>query len=160
MKHLKLFEDLPSMWDPTYSNGVFSIRYRSINDLSNKKAPDTIDEPVNDLLDGIEEGDIVTGKGVEDEKAHTGKVVRIEKDEKGMPSAIEIEEDGEVIELGPGSVKFAEGGDKGHTDQLKNEPVDTGNRDYMNGGGDQQPTSTFEGVEKPLTNLKSFGDFK
>ena len=65
MKHLQLFEDLPAMWDPTYSNGVFKIRYRSINDLSNKKAPDTIDEPVNDLLDGIEPGDIVTGKGVE-----------------------------------------------------------------------------------------------
>ena len=82
MKHLKVYEDL-SMGDPTYGNSVFKISYRSVNDLSNKKGSDIIDKPINDLLDGIEVGDAITGLGAHDEKPHTGNVVAIKKDEKG-----------------------------------------------------------------------------
>jgi len=153
MKHIKLFEDLPSMWDPTYANDIFKIRYRSLDTLSNKKAPDSIDKPVNDVIDGIEEGDFITGKGVEDSKEHTGSVVRVQKDEKGENISIEIEEDGEVIELAPSSVKFAEGGDKGNQSGVKGEPVDTGLMDYTSG----EP-ATFE-KSNGLKNIKKFSDF-
>jgi hypothetical protein len=158
MKHIKLFEDLPSMWDPTYANPVFKIRYRSNNDLSNKKAPDTIDKPVNDVLDGIEVGDVVTGRGIDDENEHTGNVVRVQKDEKGENVKIEIEEEGEVIGLSPGSVKFAERGDKGNRAGIKGEPADTGNIDYTFGGYDNFAPTTYESV-KSLKNLKSFNEF-
>lgn len=156
MKHLKVFEDLSTMSDPMYSNPIFKIRYRSNNDLSNKKAPDTIDKPVNDVLDGIEQGDLVTGKGTKDEKQHTGIVVRIQKDEKGENVEIEIEEDGEVIEISASSAKFAEQGDKGNRAGIKGEPADTGNIDYTFGGYDNfQPTSY-----ESLKNIKGFNEYK
>ncbi len=158
MKHIKLFEDLPSMWDPTYANDIFKIRYRSLDTLSNKKAPDSIDKPANDVLDGIEEGDFITGKGTEDSKEHTGCVVRVQKDEKGENIKIEIEEDGEVIELAPSSVKFAEQGDKGNKAGIKGEPTDTGNIDYTFGGYDNFQPTTYENA-KSLKNIKKFGDF-
>jgi uncharacterized protein YuzE len=155
MKHLKLFEDLSAMSDPQYANSVFKIRYRSINTLSNKKAPDTIDKPVNDVLDGIETGDLVTGKGIHDEKEHTGNVVRIQKDEKGENIKIEIEEDGEVVEISAASTKFAEQGDKGNRAGIKGEPTDTGNIDYTFGGYDNFQPTTYES----LKNIKTFKDY-
>lgn len=157
MKHIKLFEDLASMWDPTYSNDIFRIRYRSLDTLSNKQAPDTIDKPFNDVLDGIEEGDLITGKGIEDSKEHTGCVVRMQKDEKGENTKIEIEEDGEVIELAPSSVKFAENGDKGNQSDVKGEPTDTGIVDYTSAASGE-PSSTFEN-SNGLKNIKKFKDF-
>ena len=158
MKHLKLLEDLPSMWDPTYANSVFKIRYRSNNNLSNKKAPDTIEKPVNDVLDGIEVGDLITGRAIKDEKEHTGSVVRIQKDEKGENSMVEIEEDGEVIEVSPGSVKFAERGDRGNKAGIKGEPADTGNIDYTFGGYDNFQPTTYESTIN-LKNIIKFDDF-
>lgn len=155
MKHIKLFEDMMAAADPQYANDVFKIRYRSISNLSNKKAPDTIDKPVNDVLDGIEVGDVITGRGIDDEKEHTGKVVRVQKDEKGENTHIEIEEEGEVIKLGPGSVKFAEEGDKGNRAGIKGEPADTGNIDYTFGGYDNFQPTTYES-----RNIKKFEDFE
>lgn len=158
MKHIKLFEDLAAMFDPTYANDVFKIRYRSISTLSNKARPDSIEKPVNDVLDGIEEGDIVTGIGIGDNDPHTGTIVRIQKDEKGENSKIEIEEDGQVIELAPSSVKFAESGDKGHRAGIKHEPVDTGNIDYTFGGYDNFQPTTYEN-KSSLRNIKKFSEF-
>lgn len=161
MKHITLFEDMAAMSDPQYANSVFKIRYRSVNDLSNKKAPDSIDKPVNDVLDGIEEGDVVTGKGIEDGQEHTGNVVRIKKDENGENVEIEIEEDGQVIEISASSVKFTEQGDRGNRAGIKGEPADTGNIDYTFGGYDNFQPNTYESDNsKPsLKNLKRFEDF-
>lgn len=160
MKHIKLLEDLVAMSDPTYSNDVFKIRYKGLNTLSNKAPSDTIDKPVNDVLDGIEEGDVVTGISLADNKEHTGNVVRLQKDEKGENSTIEIEEDGEVMELAPSSVKFAEGGNKGNRSGAgtKGEPTDTGNSDYTGGSFDTFQPTTYES-DKSLKNIKKFSDF-
>lgn len=153
MKHIKLFEDI-SMGDPTYANDIFRVKYKAVNDLSNKKAPDSIDKPVNDVLDGIEEGDVVIGIGIEDDKEHTGNVVRILKDEKGENTKISIEEDGDVIELAPGSVKFADAGDKGNQGSPKGASVDTGNSEYSIGSYDSAQPATYENV-----HIKSFNNF-
>lgn len=155
MKHLKVFEDL-SMGDPTYGNSVFKIRYRSINDLSNKKGSDLIDKPINDLLDGIEVGDAIIGLGIKDEKPHTGNVVNIKKDEKGENISIEIEEDGIIIKLAVGSVKFATNGDKGNMTDRKGKPTDTGNIDYASGYDNFQPTG--ESKIQPLSSFMSMSE--
>ena len=152
MKHLKVYEDL-SMGDPTYGNSVFKIRYRSVNDLSNKKGSDIIDKPINDLLDGIEVGDAITGLGVQDEKPHTGNVVAIKKDEKGENVSVEIEEDGVVLKLAVGSVKFATNGDKGNVTDKKGKATDTGNIDYTFGGYDNFQPTTYESKIQPLSSF-------
>jgi len=157
MKHIKVFEDLTAMSDPLYANSVFKIRFRTNNDLSNKKAPDSIDKPVNDTLDGIEVGDAITGTGIEDEKQHTGNVVNIKKDEKGENIEISIEEDGEVIKLAASSVRFAERGDKGNIAGKRHEPRDTGNIDYTFGGYDNFQPTTYESIS--FKNIKKFSDF-
>ena len=159
MKHIKLFEELNVETDPSYANDVFKIRYRAIGDLSIKKAPDSIDKPINDLLDGIEVGDVVIGRGIEDDEEHSGNVVRVQKDEKGENSKIEIEDEGEVIELSPGSVKFAENGDKGNKSGIKGEPTDTGNTDFIFGGFDTFQPNTYEN-DKSMKNIKSFDLFE
>ena len=144
-----------AMSDPQYSNPVFKIRYRSNNDLSNKKAPDNIDKPTNDLLDGIEVGDAVTGKSIKDEKKYTGNVVEIKKDDKGENVGISIEDDGIIVDLAPGSVRFAERGDKGNISGKRHEPVDTGNIDYTFGGYDNFQPTTYENK-----TIKKYSDFK
>ena len=147
MKHVKFFEELSIQSDPEGSNDVFKIRYRSLDDLSTKKSSDTISKPINDLLDGIDVGDTVIGIGIEDNEEHTGNVIKLQKDEKGENVEIEIEEEGEVIELSPGSVKFAEGGDKGNSSGIKAEPNSAGNiafDDY-----------TSENIKNKITEMKT-----
>lgn len=157
LKHLLVFEDLAAMSDPQYANPVFKIRYRSINNLSNKKAPDNIEKPVNDVLDGIEPGDSITGKGIKDGKEHTGTVVRVIKDEKGENVKIEIEDDGQVIFIAPSTAKFAERGDKGNKAGIKGEPADTGNIDYTFGGYDSFQPTTYESANQ--LHIKKFNEF-
>jgi hypothetical protein len=153
LKHLKIFEELPTFSDPFYGNDVFKIRYRSLTNLSNKKAPDSIDKPTNDLLDQFQEGDLIIGMGVDDEKEHSGEVVSIKKDEKGENVEISIEEDGHIIKLAPGTVKFQPDGDKGNTKKVSTEPTETGMIDYT-------AHDTFQPNTYESKSIKKFSDFK
>lgn len=147
MKHIKTYkelqEDLTTMWDPQYANPVFKVRYRSNNDLSTKRAPDTIDKPVNDLIDGISVGDIVMGMDKND-KEFAGRVIRIMQNGEGDNLRIFIESDGKSVELLPSTVRFASMGDKGNIIGKRTEPVDTGNIDYTFGGYDNFQPTTYE----------------
>ena len=152
MKHLKnIFED----FGEPYNNSIFKIRIKSVNDLSNKRAPDSIRKPVNDVLDGMEVGDNISGKS-RDGKEHVGNIVEIKKDENGENVAIEIEEAGIVVELVPSSVKFTEGGDignKGGDDGT----IDTGNSNLTFNGYDDFPGTRNN---ESLKNIKAFENFQ
>lgn len=152
LRHLILFEELPTFSDPFYGNDVFKIRYRSLTDMSNKRSPDTIDKPTNDLLDQFQEGDLVSGMGVDDETEHAGEVVSIKKDEKGENTEITIEEDGKIVQLAPGTVKFQPDGDKGNTKRVSTEPTETGTIDYAN-------YDTFQPFTYESKKIKKFSDF-
>ena len=94
--------------DPMYGGDVFKIRYRQLNNLSNKKGSDLASKPINDLLDQFQVGDFVTGKAIENGSYYTGKIVGIGKDELGENIDIEIEVEGEVRKLAPATVTMAE----------------------------------------------------
>lgn len=152
LKHIKIFEELPTFSDPFYGNDVFKIRYRALTNLSNKKAPDSIEKPTNDLLDQFQEGDLIIGKGIDDGEEHSGEVISIKKDEKGENIEITIEEDGETIKLAPGTVKFQPDGDRGNTKKVSTEPTETGTQDYAN-------YDTFQPSTLESKTIKKFLDF-
>lgn len=156
MKHLKLYEEIYS--DLPGDNEVFKIRYRSNTDLSNKRTPDTIDKPENDLLDNFQPGDIVTGKGVSDEKSHEGRILRIDKDSKGENLSVFIEEDGEEVELMPSTVEMVE--------EVGNQELDAAAKNVAAGVNVDQINPTNGDVFGPTTyesngafRLKTFKDF-
>lgn len=125
LKYLEFNEAFTVYSDPMYGGDVFRIRYRAIDDLSNKRGSDLPPKPVNDVLDGFQEGDIVRGKDLIDGEYKSGTIVSIEKDERGENVGISIEIDGEIIELAPATVTFEEGGDRGN---IKPSPIDTPNQ--------------------------------
>lgn len=94
--------------DPIHGSDVFRIRYRQINDLSNKRGSDLADKPINDLLDQFQVGDFVTGKAIKDGSYYEGKIISIGKDEEGENIKIEIEVDGEITRLAPATVNMAD----------------------------------------------------
>ena len=128
-----LCESFPKTYsDPMYGNDVFRIRYRQINDLSNKRSNDTKPVPINDLLDGFGIGDVVRGKCISDGKYYDGKILSIGKDEEGENITIKIEHEGEVHKLTPSTVSFVEGGDIGNRN-----PINTNTPDNIDITGNQ-----------------------
>ncbi len=127
MKHLKSFaemsEELTIDNSQTYENPIFKLKFKSLTDLSIKKGSDLISKPINDLLDGINIGDIISGKGIADKEQHEGPVTSIKKDNDGENKSILIEEDGVIIELYPGSVKIVNSINKDdYTDPINTNP--------------------------------------
>ena len=157
LKHIKFFEDVAmgGGGDPMYGNDIFKIRYRQLDDMSNKKAPDTKDKPNNDLLDQFQEGDHVCGKGMHDDKDHVGEVVAIKKDEKGENTEITIEEDGKIVHIKPGTVRFQEDGEKGNKKREVVEP--TGTEIYGTNYDTFQPATYEHNSRKD--GIKTFSQF-
>ena len=127
-------ESFPTAYhDPIYGSDVFRIRYRQVNDLSNKRGSDLASKPINDLLDQFQVGDFVTGKAIEDGSYYTGKIVGIGKDELGENINIEIEVDGEIKKLAPATVTMAEdiGNKKGDPAPADQQVDHTSNNDFM-----------------------------
>lgn len=153
MKHLSLYETFPSVTsEPQYADSVFKIRYRSTNDLSNKKGNDTIDKPVDDVLDGFEPGDLVRGEGLDGE-FYEGKIIRIKRDADGDGSEVFIEADGEQVQLRPSSLSMVgEVGNNRPTPEVAHdeEQMDTTRGETF------QPT-TYESASQ-LKHLKKFGE--
>lgn len=147
MKHLILLEDMTV--DPlTGNNSVFSVKLRSLSDLSNKKADRLPAKQKDDALDDFQEGDIISGKGVDDRDEHQGSVISIKKDDEGMNLEITIEENGKLIKLVPSSAKFAD--EYGEHGNRESAPFDS---DTVNPNNDVVPFSFEQKTE--LRNLKS-----
>lgn len=90
--------------DPIYGTDVFRLRFRQIDDLSNKRSSDLAQKPINDLLDTFQVGDFVSGKSIASGTYHEGKIIKIGKDELGENIDIEIEVDGEMVQIAPATV--------------------------------------------------------
>lgn len=160
MKHLKLYETFPEvMSDPTFANDIFKVKYKPNSDLSNKKGNDTIDKPINDVLDEFAVGDFVTGTGVDDKEEHTGPVLRIEKDSKGENTEIYIEEDGEEVRLLPSTVRMEE-----EVGNSKFAPVKDTNPDMVDpipgGTAYENQGSSVTKQKGNMNNIKSFELFE
>ena len=104
--------------DSSFGSDLFRISYRSLNDLSDKKAPRSNKKPKNDLLDEYGIGDIVRGKAIEDSKYYKGLVVDINKDVKGENKAIHIYCDGKIIRLAPATTSFVKDVGNKSTDDI------------------------------------------
>ena len=155
LKHIKpMSEDASVQSDPFYGNDIFKIRYRQLTDMSNKRTPDSIDKPENDVLDDFQDGDTVTGMGLKKDEEYTGEVVAIEKDSKGENIGIKIETDGEIIELKPSTVKLADNGKAGNRKDNIGQP---GVNTAYQGQDDTFQPMTYEG--KKLNSIKSFSEF-
>jgi len=94
--------------DPVFGSDVFRVRYRQVNDLSNKRSSDLIKKPINDLLDTFQVGDVVSGKAIKDGSFYEGKIISIGKDELGENIDIEINVEGELILLAPATVTLVD----------------------------------------------------
>lgn len=122
-KFSNVSEGFPKAYhDPMYGSDIFRVRYRQVNDLSNKKGNDTKPVPTNDLLDGFGVGDVVRGKCVSDGKYYEGKIISIGKDGEGENVTVKIEHEGEMHRLAPSTITFAENGDVGNRRAGSDEP--------------------------------------
>jgi hypothetical protein len=152
MKHLFIFEDFPAVYhDPIYASDTFKIRFKATNDLSNKKPNDTINVPVNDLLDDYHEGDFIEGED-EDGKKHRGKIVKIKRDDKGDGAEVCIDEDGETISLVVSTISLYQDGKVGNREAGKGEAP-------QGLDADTQSDAAFYGASyegKSLRHLKKF----
>lgn len=147
MRKIKTFESFCNegfpvvLNDPIYAGDVFKVRYRANSDLS-KQRNDAIPEPVNDLLDGFQEGDIVRGKDVQTGKYVKGRIVSLKKNSDGDHTEVKIKHRGEIVSLSPTTVSFTEDGDKGNKSNLGEAPVDKEWMDMTR--GDTFTPSTYE----------------
>jgi hypothetical protein len=127
--------------DPIYGSDVFRIRYRAISDLS-KHRNDAIPEPINDLLDYFQEGDIVRGQNIDGGKYVVGRIMRIKKDSSGENVSIKVKSGGEIITLAPSTVSFVDGGEVGNRKPSTKTPVDKEQMDLTR--GDTFMPTTYE----------------
>ena len=110
MKYLKEYSEV--VHDPISTSDVFTIKLRSLQDLSNPSNGNHSTKPIDDFLDTYQEGNRVRGVDREG-KSHEGDIVFIKRDGEGDGIQVKVMSDGRIVELMPMSLKMVH--DNGNT---------------------------------------------